>query len=532
MLKKMTLKKFYFVQIGLLIMFTLLTAGVFVFMNRQIAEADEEQAENVKLMDFLGQKYIDHLHWLVDLKGHVYEGDRFDQALDAAQCDFGKWYYGRRPAAPEEAEILRGFEAPHRQLHEHAREIVAAGSADRKKTVLQARVEPLIGDIRKHVDAYRTYLDRQIADGYATMDRLTMQTQFIALFLMAMLCGGAIGGYFVSRKKLFEPVDKFTATMDRMSGGDLTVRVADSVNGSRDEIAVLAGHMVAMVDNVKGVITKMSESTFHVASASEELSSTADDLNRGSRDLSTLTEQVVTSMTEVSQTVAEVARNASHAADVTRRSSEAAASGKAVVDTATESMVAISETVKTAAITIEELGKNSAQIGDIVTVINGIAEQTNLLALNAAIEAARAGEQGMGFAVVADEVRKLAERTGKATRDISQRIASIQAAAQESIAAMRTGSAEVDRGAEQAQLARKALESIVRASSEAMDMVHRIAAASEEQSTAADEVARNMENISGITRQSSSSAEQVRLSSAELAEQAAKLKEMAAWFKV
>jgi methyl-accepting chemotaxis protein len=83
-------------------------------------------------------------------------------------------------------------------------------------------------------------------------------------------------------------------------------------------------------------------------------------------------------------------------------------------------MRSIAETVQSAAGTIEELGRSSAQIGEIVTVINGIADQTNLLALNAAIEAARAGEHGRGFAVVAAEVRKLAERSQVAAKEISE----------------------------------------------------------------------------------------------------------------
>jgi methyl-accepting chemotaxis protein len=286
-----------------------------------------------------------------------------------------------------------------------------------------------------------------------------------------------------------------------------------------------------MITNIRRIIGEINITTGSLASSSEEFSATSDDMTKGIHQLSSQTEQVVIAMTEVSQTIMDMAKNASQAAEGSKNASDSATKGKNTVDTTAADMINIAKTVQEAASTIEELGRSSAQIGEIVAVINGIADQTNLLALNAAIEAARAGEQGRGFAVVADEVRKLAERTGQATKDIAHRIQSIQKAAAESVNAMKKGSDEVEKGVALAREASISLGTIVTASANAMDMVQRIAAATEQQSTATEEVTQTMEGISGITRQSSASTEQIKVSAAELARLAAGLKEMTAFFK-
>jgi methyl-accepting chemotaxis protein len=148
---------------------------------------------------------------------------------------------------------------------------------------------------------------------------------------------------------------------------------------------------------------------------------------------------------------------------------------------------------------IDRLGTSSAQIGEIVQVIEEIADQTNLLALNAAIEAARAGEAGRGFAVVADEVRKLAERTQKATKEISKTIRKIQQDTATAVEAAQTGADQVKSGIHLAENAGQALETIVSSIRNVGDMIYQVAAAAEQQSVTAEHIGKNIEAISQVT---------------------------------
>ncbi len=314
-----------------------------------------------------------------------------------------------------------------------------------------------------------------------------------------------------------------------MSKGDLTVRVEGQYKGDHQ---VLKNSINGLGESLGKLINDVNEAVQATASAANQISSSTEEMAAGAQEQSSQATEVAGAVEEMSKTIYESSKNTSLAAEASKKAGKVAKQGGLVVEETIQGMNKIAEVVRRSALTVQELGKSSNQIGEIIQVIDDIADQTNLLALNAAIEAARAGEQGRGFAVVADEVRKLAERTTKATKEIATMIKQIQKDTSGAVESMNEGTEEVSSGKLLAEKAGESLKEIITGADHVVDIITQVAAASEEQSSAAEQISKNIESISSVTQQSSSGIQQIAHASEDLNRLTLNLQELVAGFKV
>ena len=331
----------------------------------------------------------------------------------------------------------------------------------------------------------------------------------LALGVALLLLYFAAGAYLA----VMAGIKSLSEGAERLAAGDLTARV---VYAGKDELAVvaerfndMAGHFNALIRNVQRGAEDLNLATVELASSSSQVA-------QGSQRQSEAASGMAAAVEEMTVSVDEISRNAQEAQDVSRNSGKLSAEGGRVVARTVEEMRFIAGVVNDSARVVQQLGERSAEISTMVSSIKEIADQTNLLALNAAIEAARAGETGRGFAVVADEVRKLAERTGRATEEITRMVSGIQSGIGQAVQGMADGVARVQSGVDLTLKAGESMERINGGARQVVQAVEEISLALKEQGAASTDIARNVERIAQMAEENNSAVGQTARTASRL----------------
>lgn len=397
---------------------------------------------------------------------------------------------------------------------------LAAGDEATARKVLSEELAPLYAEHRAGVDKLVEMANVRYTEGVRSAEREVSSGLMLAGGLSAGFGAFVIGFGVLVGRALTRRMGLVLQRMEAIAqgGGDLVSRVND-VSGT-DEVARLARAFNTFAQCIHNVVAGMSRNMSQVmgscqtiAASGEELATT---MSVQSREVGGIAETI----SSLSDSITSMSSGANSACVQSREAGQAAEEGRGVVERTVQEIGAIETAARAMDASVSSLRVRSEKIGAIIEVINDIAEQTNLLALNAAIEAARAGEHGRGFAVVADEVRKLADRTTKATAEISGVIEHIRTDTSE--VASRTGESlgRVSSGVKQASSAGSSLSRIVTGSAAVSDIIAKIAREAEVQSKGAGEVREKTHVMARSIAESEQATSLIAMAARDLFEQA------------
>ncbi|MEK7318235.1 MAG: methyl-accepting chemotaxis protein [Pseudomonadota bacterium] len=390
---------------------------------------------------------------------------------------------------------------PYNESRDKIAKLKQDGQAEDAIKVLETEFVPAgdayLVEIQKLLDIQRTSIDATAEE----INRIyeSARNGLIALGVIALAIGVAFAWWLTIG--ITRPLHRAVGFARTVAAGDLTGRIDVD---SRDETGQLLAALREMNENILGIVKEVRKGTEAIATGTSQIAAGNTDLSQRTEEQASSLQETASSMEELTSIVRQNADSAKQASGLAVNASDVATQGGEVVGQVVHTM--------------DEINAASRKVVEIISVIEGIAFQTNILALNAAVEAARAGEQGRGFAVVAGEVRSLAQRSATAAKEIKSLIGD--------------SADRVERGSQLVAQAGQTMEEIVSAVKRVTDIMGEISAASVEQSAGIEQVNQAVTQMDTVTQQNAALVEQAAAAAGSLEEQAQRLKEAVATFRL